>query len=231
MRRWLSGLFIFAYLSALMLGIASQTMKFGAGSHPAMYYFVWDMFCGWAAYEVRYHVIAEGESGKYYWLAPGPWGTFRPFGDLARNHYDYYGNGLLRMASTTLKHTSHEPIRRIISLEEVWAKKYNIPDHLWEYRMDEPKDALSYFWLRNVYAPDGQPIFGQQDFLKQLYTETVFSNPRLQADSTRGRPMFAINPYDRRMLPVNGQHARFEFGSQDDFDPSDRLRETAPSAN
>lgn len=229
MRRWLSGLFIFAYLSALSLGIASQTMKFGTGAHPAMYYFVWDMFCGWAAYEVRYHVIAEGESGTYYWLAPGPWGTFRPFGDLARNHYDFYGNGLLRMAECTLKNTDHEPIRRIISLEEAWAKKYNLPDHLWAYRMNEPKDAMSYFWLRNVYSPEGVPMYGQQDFLKQLYTDTIFSNPRLHADSTRGRPMFAINPYDRRMLPGDSQN--LQISSQDDFGPSERTGETSPNAN
>jgi hypothetical protein len=203
MRRWISHLFIAAYLSALVGGISCQALKFGVSAHPAMYFVVWDMFCGWAAHETRYHLIAEGESGTYYWLAPNPWGTFKPYGDLARNHYDYYGHGLLRMAQNSIKHTQHEPLRRIISIEESWPKKYNLPDHLWALRTGEPKDPMSYFWVRNIYSPEGEPWYGRPDFLQQLYTDTIFSNPRLHADSIRNKPMFVINPYDRRLQSGN----------------------------
>jgi hypothetical protein len=179
------------------------------------------MFCGWSTYEVRYHLIAEGESGTYYRLAPAPWDEFRPFGDLHRHQYDYYGNGQLRMAKNTLKHTRHEPIRRIIALEECWPKKYNLPDHLWELRCGEPKDPISYFCLRKVFTGDGEPLDARPDFLTQLYTTTVFKNPRLAQDAMRGRQMFAINPYDRYMAT---QGARLE-------NVDETAMESMPNAN
>lgn len=225
MRRWITHGFIVAYLSSLALGISCQTLKVGVNAHPVMYFFIWDMFCGWAAHETRYHLVAEGESGTYYWLAPNPWGTFKPYGDLSRNHYDYYGHGLLRMAQNCIRHTEHEPLRRIISIEESWPKKYNLPDHLWALRTGEPKDPMSYFWVRNIYSPEGEPWEGRPDFLQQLYTNAVFSNPRLQADSTRGRPMFVINPYDRRLSSGSGvpNQSASEFSSS--------LMESLPNAN
>jgi hypothetical protein len=198
MRRWITHLFIAGYLGSLATGIAAQTMKFGNIAHPVAYFFVWDMFCGWSTFEARYHLIAEGESGTYYWLSPPPWGEFRPYGDLARHHYDYYGNGLLRMAMNTLRHTDHEPIERILFVEECWPKKYNLPDELWALRCAEPKEPMSYFWLRNVFTADGTPLESRMDFLHQLYADAVLKNPRLHADSMRGAPMFVINPADRR---------------------------------
>jgi hypothetical protein len=170
-----------------------------------MYFFVWDMFCGWAAFETRYHIVGEGESGTYYWLTPCPWGDFRPYGDLSRTHYDYYGNGLVRMGMNTLRHTTHEPIVRMFSIEEAWPKKYNLPDHLWEIRFSEPKDPISYFWVRGIYSTDGEQLDRRPDYLAQLFIDAVYSNPRLQADSHRGRPMFAVNPYDRRVVPNHGE--------------------------
>ncbi|MBM4075207.1 MAG: hypothetical protein FJ267_06145, partial [Planctomycetes bacterium] len=87
MRRWFAKITIGLYLSVLSVGIISHAMNFGTFSHPAMYYIVWDMFCGWTAHEIRYHVIAEGESGTYYDVSQGPWGTFMPYGDLPRSQY------------------------------------------------------------------------------------------------------------------------------------------------
>ena len=200
MRRWLTHLFIACYLSSLSLGIVSQTLKFGTSSHPAMYFFIWDMFCGWSAYESRYHIIGEGDSGTCYWLTPCPWGDFQPYGDLSRSHYDYYGNGLVRMAQNTLRHTEHEPIRRFYSVEESWPKKYNLPDHLWALRFSEPKDPVSYYYIRGIYDSNGTVIERRPDFLAQLYADAIYNNPRLQADSARGRPMFAVSPYERRVI-------------------------------
>jgi hypothetical protein len=204
MRRWFSHLFIVAYLGALGFGIACQTLKFATGSHPAMYFVVWDMFCGWSAFETRYHIVGEGESGAHYWLTPCPWGDFRPYGDLSRTHYDYYGNGLVRMAMNTLRHTNHEPIVRLYSIEEAWPKKYNLPDKLWNVRFAEPKDQVSYFWTRGVYDGEGMIIENRPDFLTQLHAESVFNNPRLKADGARGRPLFAVNPHERRWLRDEG---------------------------
>ena len=197
MRRWFAKLTIGLYVSALFLGISAHAMNFGTSSHPAMYYFVWDMFCGWAAHEIRYHVVAEGESGTYYDVSQGPWSTFTPYGDLSRAQYDVVGNALHKMALNTLRHTDHEPIVRILVAEEVWAKKYNISDHMWEMRFDEPKDQKSYFWLRTVLGPDGTVYSHRPNYLSYLYTKTIANNPRLQADTQRGKPFFAISPIHR----------------------------------
>ena len=194
MRRWFAKLTIGLYVSALFLGIGAHAMNFGTSSHPGMYFFVWDMFCGWAAHEIRYHIVAEGESGTYYDVSQGPWNTFTPYGDLSRAQYDTVGNALHKMALNTLKHTDHEPILRILVAEEVWPKKFNLPDHIWKMRFDEPKDPKSYFWLKTVLSPDGTVLDHRPNYLAHLYTKTIANNPRLQADTLRGKPFFAVSP-------------------------------------
>ncbi|GAF86661.1 unnamed protein product, partial [marine sediment metagenome] len=74
MKRWLTHLLIVTYLGTLFAGVACHALELGVQSHPGMYMIVWDMFCGWSSYAGRIEVIGEGESGKYYQLAPGPWG-------------------------------------------------------------------------------------------------------------------------------------------------------------
>jgi len=194
MRRWFAKLTIGLYVGALFLGISAHAMSFGTSAHPAMYYFVWDMFCGWTAHEIRYHVLAEGESGTYYDVSQGPWSTFTPYGDLSRAQYDATGNAHHKMALNTLRHTDHEPIVRILVAEEVWPKKFNLPDHVWNLRFDEPKDPKSYFWLKTVLDAEGNVLSHRPTYLSYLYTKTVANNPRLQADTVRGKPFFAVNP-------------------------------------
>lgn len=194
MPRWVSNLFISAYLGAMVLGIGCHALKFGTNSHPLMYYVVWDMFCGWSSHEIRFHVIGEGESGNYYRLAPGPWSNFSPYGELSRHHYDTLGNSFHKMALTTLRHTEHEPMRRILVLEECWPKKYNLPDYLWKLRYDEPKDPQSYFWLRQVHDADGKLLAFHGDWLSHENAKAIGNNPRLLADARRGKPFYAINP-------------------------------------
>lgn len=216
MKRWLSHFTIVAYLTALSWGIVAHALNFGATSHPGMYFLVWDMFCGWSAYSDRMEVIGEGESGTYYQLAPGPWGEFTPYGDLGRRHYDYYGNLSYQFAMNTLKHTAHEPMARIIVIEKAWAKKFNLPDHLYEQRFGKPKDKLVYHKVRYVFTPDGVMLSSAPGWLSEQFALAVADNPRLQADTQRERPMFAFglnnrsrsvhqsaDPYDPyRMIPA-----------------------------
>jgi hypothetical protein len=197
MRRWLAKLTIGAYLTALAVGIACHAMNFGLSSHPAMYYVVWDMFCGWSAHEQRYHLIAEGESGNYYKLSPAPWHTFAPYGDLERDQYDSVGNAHPKIALNTLRHTDHEPITRIFLVEESWPKKYNLPEHLWVARFDEERDPHSYFWLRTTYAEDGSVLQHNGDYINYLISQSITDNPRLKADTVRGKQFFAVDPIYR----------------------------------
>jgi hypothetical protein len=191
MRRWLAASFISVYLGSLSIGIVAHALQWGTSSHPIMYYLVWDMFCGWTAYESRYHVLGEGESGAYYSLAPGPWGYFAPFADIPRNHYDAFGHTLARMSRVTLNNTDHEPMRRILVVEECWSKKFNIPDSLWSWKYDVPKEPHSYFWQRATISPQGELLDFQLDFPNAMASQQVFDNPRLMRDSQRNRPMFA----------------------------------------
>ena len=197
MKRWFSSAVIGVYLTALSAGLISQTMNFGSTSHPAMYFFVWDMFCGWSSHEIRYHVIGEGESGTYYELAPGPWKQFMPYGDIPRSHYDVLGNAHRKMALVALAKTEHEPIHRVVILEEVWPKKYNMSDRSWANRFDEPKDKISYFWQRSEMTEDGRVTAALPDYLSYLQTKTVADNPRLINDLHRGRDHYVLSPQQR----------------------------------
>ena len=197
MKRAWSNLVIGLYLTALFGGTASHTMSFAHASHPLMYYFVWDMFCGWSSHEIRYHVIGEGDSGTYYEVAPGPWKQFMPYGDLARVHYDVLGNSLRKTALNVLQRTDHEPINRVIMVEEVWPKKYNMSDSSWARRFDEPKDKMSYFWQRWEMTGNGDVISVVPEYLSYLRTKGVSDNPRLINDMQRGTDHYILTPSQR----------------------------------
>ncbi|WP_010585043.1 hypothetical protein [Schlesneria paludicola] len=201
MKRWGSHLVIALYLSAMSVGIVSQTLKFGNASHPAMYYLIWDMFCGWSAHEIRYHVIGQGESGTYYELAPGPWTRFMPYGDLDRLHYDVLGNSHHKMALNALRRTEHEPIHRIVIVEEVWQKKYNLSDRIWAMRFDEPKDRMSYFWQRAEMDDEGRILSAVPDYLAYLHNNSIASNPQLVAEMHVGKEHYIYNPAHRVHAP------------------------------
>lgn len=194
MKRWLSNLVIGVYLTALATGIASHTMKFKSACHPIMYFFVWDMFCGWSSHEIRYHVIGEGESGTYYDLAPGPWVRFMPYGDLDRIHYDVLGNSHRNMALNALKRTDHEPIHRVVMIEELWSKKYNLSDENWAARFEEPKDRMSYFWQRAEMTEHGQVISAVPEYTTYLFQKSIASNPRLYEETRRGQDHYVLSP-------------------------------------
>lgn len=185
MKRWLASGTIAAYLSVMFYGLAAHALNYKPNSHPSMYYIVWDMFCGWSAFSSRTHVIGQGESGRYYQLSPPPWGEFRPFGDLGRQHYDPFMNHTPAIAINTLRHTQHEPIQQMYVVEETWAKKFNLPDKLWQQRYPEPKQPYSYFHLRQVLRGDGTEIRRNDSWFAWQTRQSVNDNPRLQAAARR----------------------------------------------
>jgi len=204
MKRRLINLVIVLYLGALFTGIGCHTLSFGVSAHPAMYFFVWDMFCGWSSYACRVQLVGEGESGAYYELSPGPWGDIKPYGDIGRRHYDIESSHSARMALNTLKQTHHEPITRIFIVEESWAKKYNLPDHLWSQRFSEPKDPKKYFHIRHVITPDGDILESNISWLDKQNGINLGKNPRLMSDARRSQPFFAFGSAKRpsgRFLP------------------------------
>lgn len=197
MKRWLTHGFIAAYLTALVGGVAAHAIQFGITIHPAMYFVVWDMFCGWSAFDARTHIIGQGADGKFYELAPGPWGEFHPFGNLDRRHYDMLFNASQRIAANTLRHTRHEPIARYYVIEECWPKKFNVPDEIWDRRSSEPKDIHKYYHVKSVYSGDGTLLVWNPTWLSQQYGLAVANNPRLQTESRRGREFLMVTPHSR----------------------------------
>jgi hypothetical protein len=191
-RNRLAGGFIVLYLGILGFGLMSHTLGFLNTAHPAMYYIVWDMFCGWSPYNNKHHIIAQGESGTYYDLAPPPWGSLRPWGAWDRQHYDPWNNHMVRMGTTTLRYTEHEPISKIWVVEEIWAKKYDLPDAIWNRRYDEAKDPYSYYRVRSESTGDGQLIASYISWAQYQQMVALGDNPRLYAESQRNRPMFMV---------------------------------------
>jgi hypothetical protein len=194
MKRWITHLGIGAYLLALAVGFVTHALDFGTGCHPIMYFLVWDMFCGWAGYEGRMEVIGEGESGKFYQLAPGPWGEFHPYGFIARHHYDpHHTNGFI-IAQNCLKHTTHEPMVRIFVVEEEYPKKFNIPEDQYEAYYGKPKEFHPYYHTRFILTPQGDVLSQQPTWFTYQYQMGLGDNPRLIADAHRNLPFIPSGP-------------------------------------
>jgi hypothetical protein len=194
MKRVLACTFIFVYLTVLSGGIASHAVNYGTGASPLMYFVIWDMFCGWTAWDSRLHIIAEGESRKYYELAPAPWGALHPWGKLGRENYDVHNNHTARIGLNTLRHTSHEPMTRLFVIEENWPKKFNLPDNVWNLRYDQPKNVVKYHQVRLVLYPDGTVAQSYGPWSGQMAGKMFLDNPRLQEQASRARSTFMVQP-------------------------------------
>ena len=188
-RRIVSGLFIGAYLSWLSWGIVAHVLKMGLNGNTLGYYVVWDMFCGWQAYDNRTHIIAQGHSGQYYEVR-APWGEFKPFGNVPRVHYDVTNNLVAKHIRHVLKNTAHEPIDRVYVVQEIWPKQFNIPDSLWSRYFDEPLDRISYFHLRAICSDRGNILNSYPDWYAMQTLNAVADNPRLQAAAQRATPYY-----------------------------------------
>jgi hypothetical protein len=187
-KRWLSHICICTYISALLVGFVSHAFDIHTGSHPIMYWLVWDMFCGWSGYEGRMEVIGEGESGKFYELAPAPWGEFHPYGYVSRQHYDPECNSGQRYAQLCLGHTKHEPMVRIFVVEEEYPKRFNLPDEQYMAYYGRPKDYYTYCHTRYVFTPLGEVLRSQPTWFLYQYEMSLRDNPRLTADAHRSQP-------------------------------------------
>ena len=152
MKRILAVAFMLFYVGALTFGNVCHLVQEGRSAHPMMYFLVWDMFCGWSAFDSRIHLVAEGESGTYYDVTHPPWGEFQPYGYIGRENYDQFQNHTPKLGLNILKHTRHEPMNRLFVVEECWAKKYNMADAVWKARYDDDKDLIRHFYRAHGYA-------------------------------------------------------------------------------
>jgi hypothetical protein len=198
MKRVFTALFIAGYIGVLTYGNLCHVLRSGVAAHPLMYMIVWDMFCGWSAFDSRIHVVAEGESEKYYDVTHAPWGELHPYGYIGRENYDQWQNHTGMMGINVLKHTRHEPITRLFVIEECWAKKFNLPDHIWQNRYDDPKDAQHYFRTRVVMLPTGRMLQTYNSWVSNQASHMLFDNPRLVQQSKLGQSLFVIDNMSQR---------------------------------
>ncbi|MCA9062692.1 MAG: hypothetical protein KDA96_06520 [Planctomycetaceae bacterium] len=208
-KRWCSAGFITAYLGWLSFGIVGHALNLEATSNTSGYYVVWDMFCGWTAYDTRVHLVARGESGQYYEVTAAPWGSLTPFGDLPRVQYDSTWTYLPKYVANVLRHTAHEPIDRVYVVEENWPKQYNMPPRLWaDYHVGEPADKVSYFNVRNICSEDGVVLATYPDWLTQLTMQSINDNPRLRAVASGSTPYYdtVVNPSSKNQKSTWNQN-------------------------
>ncbi len=194
MRRLIVCGVIGSYLLMLGFGLFSHALGYKSTSHVGMYFLVWDMYCGWGAYETRSHVIAEGESGQYYEITPPPWGEFVPFGSAERHTYDSSASFTGILAAHVLEHTEHEPIAAVTLIEESWSKKYNLPDSIYLNRYEEHKMKRSYFRPRLLLSADGTVRERYYDWTGWLNHQALADNPRLQKNMSE-RSFFTLDSF------------------------------------
>lgn len=194
MRRGITHLIIVVYLGVLAYGLVAHTLQYKPYSSIAKYFIVWDMYCGYNPFEKRSLLVAEGESGHWYDVSPA-WGDIRPFGSATRQDYDAWGIYSGRIAANTLRHTRHEPIVRVMLVEQLWSKKYNLPDSLWQRQFDEPKEPRSYYYIRSLFEPDGTLTTLHYDWRSNLAYHAISDNPALRARVAGARQHFVSNPF------------------------------------
>jgi hypothetical protein len=193
MKRYLACCFISCYLLTLSWGLVAHSFKMGALCHPLMYFIVWDMFCGWQAYDYNQYYIAEAIDGNYYQVDPAPWGSFKPYSDFNRNQYDYRCFFTAPMVKHVLEKTAHPPINRVLVIEEFWNKKYNIPDPIYRYAYGREKDQKKYFSLRATLDHEGNYLTRNLDFENSLAYQQFIENPRMKQLMHQGKPFYEVS--------------------------------------
>ena len=191
MRRFGRYLAIVCYVGVLLFGLARHTLNHRSHDHVGMYFIVWDMYCGYTAWETRNHILAQGDSGQWYDASP-PWGDFVPFGSASRRDYDVFFAHCGRIAHNTLRNTTHEPIQRIVVVEEAWAKRFNLPDEVWAKRTPDPKIKNSYYHVVATCTPDGTRDALNGNWTSILGHNALVNNPRLRDEMVRAQPYLTI---------------------------------------
>lgn len=198
MHRKLVYVFCSLYFSMLVIGTSAHTFNVGMTSHPAMYFFIWDMYNGWNAYKSNYRLVGEGISGAYYELDPAPWGSFRPYDTFGRLQHVGTPQNIARMGLHVANNSVHEPFTRILHFEEAWPKKFELPDAIYEARYGRPKDQVRYTTLRYEIAMDGEIIRTLPPWLEQQQQIMLADNPRLEQDVRNTRPFWMVDGQSRR---------------------------------
>ncbi len=185
--RWASGIFIASYLLCLAGGITGHALKLKPAGTTVGYFFVWDMFCGWQAWDVRTRIIGEDASGNFY-AVEEPWGPVTPSGNVPRINHDVNNTLLSRHIKNVLDHSAHPPIDRVYVVQEIWPKQNNVPDHLWSKCFYEPRDAAVYYNLRVICDAQGNWLDSYPDWFAVQNHQAVVENPRLQRASAQSTP-------------------------------------------
>lgn len=202
-KKWCVCLVMACYMGFLSWGTLAHAFKIGTDGNTISYWAVWDMFCGWSAWDNRTHIIAKGASGKFYEVKE-PWGEFHPFGNLSRIHYDHTNHLLPKHIRHILSRTEHESIDQVYVVEEVWPKQYNMPPRLYAHYFDRENDKQSYFNLRAVCQEDGNVVAVYPTWDAKQRLSSIYDNPRLRQQASR-----ATSIYSPLFTPNSGRQQSF----------------------
>lgn len=214
MKRRLQNGVIAAYILCFVGGFLAMSLHLAVPGQTFVYFVTFNMFSGWSCFEARMHVIGQGESGTFYQLSPGPWAEFHPYGSLARQHYDPHLENGWPFAENVLRHTTHEPIVRVIVIEEEYPKRLNIPAAQYEAYYNKPKIAQRYFSTRCVMDSHGYVLSQQPEWLRIQDQVSLLDNPRLISEADQHR---AVELTDGA-VPIRGVYAVGHF-----YEPSSHI--------
>lgn len=202
-KKWCVCLLMFCYIGFLSWGTLAHAFKVGTDGNTISYWAVWDMFCGWSAWDSRTHIVAKGASGTYYEVKE-PWGEFQPFGHLARIHYDHTNHLLPKHIRNILSRTEHEEITQVYVVEEVWPKQYNMPPRLYDFYFDRENDKQSYFNVRAVCRDDGSAVAVYPTWDSKQRLSHIYDNPRLRKQASQATSMYSplFTPNSGRQQPM-----------------------------
>jgi hypothetical protein len=207
MKRLLHNAVISSYILAMVSGLLAISLHLAVPGQTFLYFVTFNMFCGWSCFEARVHLIGEGESGTFYEVGPGPWSEFHPYGVLARQHYSAHFEDEWPIVENTLRHTTHEPIARVILVEEEYPKRLNIPSPLYEAYYNKPKVFQRYFSTRFVYDSHGHVLSQQPEWLRLQDQVSIADNPRLLSEASQHRSVELTDGAS----PIRGVYAAGRF--------------------
>jgi hypothetical protein len=97
------------------------------------------------------------------------------------------------IAMNTLRHTDHEPITRYYIVEQMWAKKYDLSDWVWNNCYDEPKDRQRYCHLRGEFNGSGMLLRRCPSWLDSQAQQIMTDNPKIQAEMRSRQSFFMVD--------------------------------------
>jgi hypothetical protein len=150
---------VLLFCAAYLLATAWFAVRHVLGdslSHPAAYFFTWDMFPGYATETSRRMVVGHTRDGRFVKLLPDNLHRFR-WGindDVSRIDIDRNPRNLERAIERSLGEYNRDhaksPVKSVLVVEQYWPSRFNLPDDLYRETYGEPNPHRWYWRFLEV---------------------------------------------------------------------------------